>query len=155
VALQATRGRDLDYLRDNPLPAGVDTPRTVTATGSMGHDGAALRAWLDGMPAPYGPSLLAALGLAAGSVSLLRPQRSELVRALTRVAGVGAVGAVGIAALAVMGDGYYEISKHVWLSAYLLDVTAAALLGAAAVATAGQRAAPPARPRPSGLSRAR
>lgn len=53
---------------------------------------------------------------------------------LIRVAGVSAVGAVGVAALAVVGDGYYEIAKHVWLSAYLLDVTAAALLGAAAAA---------------------
>jgi hypothetical protein len=34
--------------------------------------------------------------------------------------------------LAVVGDGYYEIAKHVWLSAYLLDVTGAALLGATA-----------------------
>lgn len=134
VALQATRGRSIDYLRDNPLPAGADAPQRVTATGSMGHDGDALRAWLDGMPAPWGPSLLAALGITAGFTSLLGRPRSDLVHALTRVAGVSAVSAVGVAALAVVGDGYYEIAKHVWLSAYLLDVTGGALLGATVAA---------------------
>ncbi|HZN75511.1 MAG TPA: hypothetical protein VFC00_28085 [Micromonosporaceae bacterium] len=129
VAMQATRGRDLDYLPDNPLPAGVAAARTVTATGSMGHDGAALRTWLDAMSAPYGPSLLAVLGLAAGFCSLVKRPRNDLVAALDRIAGVGAAGAVGIAALAVLGDGYYEVAKHAWLSAFLLDVTAAALLG--------------------------
>jgi len=37
-----------------------------------------------------------------------------------------------VVAAAVLGDGYFEIAKHVWLAAYLLVVTAAAvLLGAA------------------------
>ncbi|WP_326826808.1 hypothetical protein [Streptosporangium sp. NBC_01756] len=134
VAMQATQGRGIDYLRDDPLPAGADIPKKVTPTGSMGHDGDALRAWLDGLPAPWHPSLLAALGIAIGSASLVGRPRSGLVHVLIRVAGVSAVGAVGVAALAVVGDGYYEIAKHVWLSAYLLDVTAAALLGAAAAA---------------------
>ncbi|MER5624823.1 hypothetical protein ABT061_27700 [Streptosporangium sp. NPDC002544] len=134
VAMQATQGREIDYLRDDPLPAGADIPKKVTPTGSMGHDGDALRAWLDGMPAPWYPSLLAALGIAIGSASLLGRSQGDPVHVLIRVAGVGAVGAVGVAALAVVGDGYYEIAKHVWLSAYLLDVTGTALLGAAAAA---------------------
>jgi hypothetical protein len=132
VAMQATLGRDIDYLRDDPLPAGTDVPKKVTPTGSMGHNNAALHAWLDAMPAPWRPSLFAAVGIAAGSTSLLGQPRSDIARALCSIAGVSALGAVGVAVLAVVGDGYYEIAKHVWLSAYLLDVTGAALLGATA-----------------------
>ena len=44
-----------------------------------------------------------------------------------RVAAFAAVSAVGLVAAAVLGDGYFEIAKHVWLAAYLLVVTAAAL----------------------------
>jgi hypothetical protein len=35
--------------------------------------------------------------------------------------------ALGIAVMAVVGDGYFEIAKHVWLAAYLLDVAALSL----------------------------
>jgi hypothetical protein len=44
------------------------------------------------------------------------------------------VTALGVAALAVLGDGYFELAKHVWLSAYLLDVTVTATVGAAVTA---------------------
>lgn len=132
VALQATLGSDLDYLHEHPLPPGVDRPRTVTPSGSMGHDQDDLHAWLDGLPAPWRPSLLAASGITAGLTAILWPPRSDLARTLALVAGAGAAGATGVAALAVAGDGYYEVAKHVWLSAYLLDVTAGALAGAAA-----------------------
>jgi hypothetical protein len=128
IAMQATRGRDLEYLPDKPLPAGYDGPLEVPATGETGHNPDTMRAWLDRMPAPWLPSLLAATGVAAGVVGW--HGRHDLVRALCRVAGVGAAAAVGIAVLAVLGDGYYEITKHVWLSGYLLDATGLALLGA-------------------------
>ncbi len=131
VAMQATRGREIDYLRDDPLPAGSDAQRVVPVTGSTGYDRDALRAWLDGMPAPWWPSLLAAVGVVVGSVAC--GHRNDLVRAMSRVAGVSAVGAVGIALCAVLGDGYYEIAKHVWLSGYLLDVTGLSLLGTVVV----------------------
>jgi hypothetical protein len=126
IAMQATRGRDLEYLPDTPLPAGHDGPMTVPATGETGHDPKTLHKWLDAMPAPWLPTLLAAAGAVAGLAG--SRHRDDLVRALCRVAGVSAVGAVSIAALAVLGDGYYEITKHVWLSAYLLDATGLALL---------------------------
>jgi hypothetical protein len=132
VALQATLGRDLDYLRKDPLPPGVDRLREVRATGPMGHDADALQAWLDGLPAPWRPSMLVLAGIAAGTAALRWPPRDDLIRTLAVVAGTGAVGAVGVAAFAMVGDGYYEVAKHAWLSAYLLDVTAAALTGAAA-----------------------
>ena len=133
VAMQATRGSEIDYLLSAPLPGGVKAPSVVHATGSMGNDGQALRTWLDGMAAPWWSSLLAALGIAAGAAGLLLRPRNWRVAALTRVAGLAAVGAVGLAITAVLGDGFYEIAKHVWLAAYLLDVTLLALIGAVVV----------------------
>jgi len=38
--------------------------------------------------------------------------------------------------VAVLGDGYFEIAKHVWLAAYLLVVCAVAVVLAGAVAVA-------------------
>jgi len=60
--------------------------------------------------------------------------RSPLGAAFGRTAGVAAVSAVGLAVLAVLGDGYFEVAKHVWLAAFLLDVTLLALVGAAGTA---------------------
>ena len=57
------------------------------------------------------------------------------MRALGRVAAFGAVSALGLVAAAVLGDGYFEIAKHVWLAAYFVEVTAtSALLGLAVLA---------------------
>jgi hypothetical protein len=132
IAMRATHGRGLDYLADAPMPPGVRRARRVTATGSMGHDGTALRTWLDSLPNPSGPALFAALGLASPLVRRVAGRRGQPeATALTGIAAASSAGAVGIAALAVLGDGYYEIAKHVWLSAFLLDVTAGALIGAA------------------------
>ena len=56
-------------------------------------------------------------------------------RALGRVAVFGAVSAAGLVAAAVLGDGYFEIAKHTWLAAYLVEVTATSVvLGLAVVA---------------------
>ncbi|OMQ16182.1 hypothetical protein A7K94_0204325 [Modestobacter sp. VKM Ac-2676] len=74
-------------------------------------------------------AVLAALGLAAGVAGLW--WRGSLGSALARTAGVAAGTALGLAAVAVLGDGYFEVAKHVWLAAYLLDVTVVALAGAA------------------------
>jgi hypothetical protein len=51
-----------------------------------------------------------------------------VVRAAGRVAALAAVSAVGLVAAAVLGDGYFEIAKHVWLAAYFLAVTVGAVL---------------------------
>lgn len=51
-----------------------------------------------------------------------------VVRAAARVAALAAASAVGLVVAAVLGDGYFEIAKHTWLAAYLLAVTAAAVL---------------------------
>ena len=41
-----------------------------------------------------------------------------------------AVTALGLVAVAVLGDGYFEVFKHVWLAAYVLLVTGLCLVGA-------------------------
>ena len=45
-------------------------------------------------------------------------------------AGLAAVTALGLVAAAVLGDGYFEVFKHVWLAAYLLVLSGLGLLGA-------------------------
>lgn len=132
VAMQATQGRSLDYLPSEPYDSDTVAPVLGTSVGEQGAEAGKLRSWLDSMALPWWPSLLAALGMAAGLVGLR--WRHPLGAAFGRTAGVAAAGAVGLATLAVLGDGYFEIAKHVWLAAYLLDVTLLALAGAAATA---------------------
>ncbi|HEY9354618.1 MAG TPA: hypothetical protein VIP28_15255 [Nocardioides sp.] len=135
VGMQATQGRALDY-----LPAAPWTPQTVTPHGSpvgeQGASAAVLRGWLGGMAVPWWPSLLAALGVLAGIGGALC--RGRLWAGFAQLAGLAALSAVGLAAIAVLGDGYFEIAKHVWLAAYLLDVTLCALLGAVVVGVRGR-----------------
>jgi hypothetical protein len=126
IALQATRGRGLAYLTARPWSPDSPVPEAESPVGEQGATADGLHRWLDGMGLPWLPSVLAALGIAIGAAAgLLRP---PLARGLARVSGVAAAGAVGVAVVAVLGDGYFEIAKHVWLSAYLLDVATGALL---------------------------
>ncbi|MGY1841602.1 MULTISPECIES: glycan biosynthesis hexose transferase WsfD [unclassified Modestobacter] len=129
VGLQATRGQALEYLPSAPWTPQTRPPALGTAVGAQGADAGQLRAWLDGMALPWWPSLLTGLGIAAGIAGLR--WRASLGSALARTAGVAAGSALGLAAVAVLGDGYFEVAKHVWLAAYLLDVTVVALAGAA------------------------
>jgi hypothetical protein len=128
VAMEATEGRALTY-----LPSAEWTPSTTpvklgTVNGEQGASGPTLRAWLDSLFFPWWPAVLAVLGVAAGIAGTIRRARPWSLCA--RLAGVTALSAVGLATFAVLGDGYFEIAKHTWLAAYLLDVTALALLGA-------------------------
>jgi hypothetical protein len=120
------------------------TPASVpavlgTTVGPQGADRAQLLAWLDGLALPWLPATVVVAGLLAG-VSTVRHRgerpRDAVVRACGQVAAVAAVSAVGVVAAAVLGDGYFEIAKHVWLAAYLLVVTAAAVLLGVAVMVA-------------------
>jgi len=43
---------------------------------------------------------------------------------------------VALVVVAVAGDGYFEVFKHVWLAAYLLAVSGLCLSGAAVTALA-------------------
>ena len=137
--LTATLGAGLSYLPSAPVtPASV--PAVLgTTVGPQGADRAQLLAWLDGLALPWLPATVVVAGLLAG-VSTVRHRgerpRDAVVRACGQVAAVAAVSAVGVVAAAVLGDGYFEIAKHVWLAAYLLVVTAAAVLLGVAVMVA-------------------
>ena len=107
-----------------------------TTVGPQGADRAQLLAWLDGLALPWLPATVVVAGLLAGLSTVRRRgerPRDAVVRACGQVAAVAAVSAVGVVAAAVLGDGYFEIAKHVWLAAYLLVVTAAAVLLGVAV----------------------
>ena len=132
VAMQATRSPALGYLPSQPYTSEPPPGEGFPPVGEQGADAASLRGWLDAMPRPWWPSVLAITGLALGVIALR--WRHPLGRALAGTAGATAAGALGVAALAVLGDGYFEIAKHVWLAAYLLDVTLLACLGAACTA---------------------
>ncbi len=120
--LTATLGAGLSYLPSAPVTADSVPPALGTTVGPQGADRAQLLAWLDGLPVPWLPAVVAAAGVLAGLLTVRRS--GPVVRAAGRVAALGAVSAVGLVAAAVLGDGYFEIAKHTWLAAYLLSVTA-------------------------------
>ncbi len=144
--LTATLGADLSYLPSAPVNAASVPPVLGTTVGPQGADRAQLLAWLDGLPVPWLPALVAAAGMLAGLLTVRLPGAVPgvvrpgelLVRDAGRVAALAAVSAVGLVATAVLGDGYFEIAKHTWLGAYLLAVAAAAVLLAAVGALAGR-----------------
>jgi hypothetical protein len=136
LGFTATLGARLDYLPSAALGASSVAPALGTTVGEQGAYGEQLRAWLAGLALPWLPALVAAGGVLLGALTLRRG--TPLVRALGRIAALGALSAVGLVAAAVLGDGYFEIAKHVWLAAYLLEVTAVAAVLAGLVA-AGRR----------------
>jgi hypothetical protein len=134
LGMTATLGARLDYLPSAPLSPSSVAPALGTTVGEQGAYGDQLRSWLDGLTAPWLPGLVAVVGLALGILTLRRG--GPLVTALSRVAALAAASAVALVAAAVLGDGYFEIAKHVWLAAYLLEVTVAAAVLAGVVAVA-------------------
>jgi hypothetical protein len=136
VATQATEGASLRYL-DAPVwtPADEPTPKDRRLDpGEVGDQRASLQSWLDSMALPWWPSLLTAIGVVLGGAGLVR--RRAAWSPCARVAGFAAITSVGLTTAAVLGDGYFEIAKHVWLAAYLLEVTLVAIVGSAIVALA-------------------
>ena len=127
VGLQATTRPDLPYLAS--VPADPATPSARSGDPAWaGADGPALRSLLAATPGPaWAPTAL--VGTALLCAALWRRCR------WCRAAGLGAVTALGLVAAAVLGDGYFEVFKHVWLAAYVLLLTAACLLGALLRAT--------------------
>ncbi|WP_141137489.1 glycan biosynthesis hexose transferase WsfD [Blastococcus mobilis] len=132
IALQSTADRELDYLAGEPWTPATRPSRVVAPVGAQAATAESLHRWLDEMSRPWWPSLLAAAGMALGGASFRI--RSPLARGLGRLSGLAAVTAVGLALVAVLGDGFFEIAKHTWLSAYLLDVALWAAAGTLAVA---------------------
>jgi hypothetical protein len=127
IAMQSTEGRALPYLPSAPWTPATPAPDLGIA-GEQGATTATFDGWLDSMSTPWLPSLLAVFGIGAGIAGTVRRRSAWSVFA--RIAGAAAVSAVMLAVVAILGDGYFEIAKHVWLAAYLLDVTAVALVGA-------------------------
>jgi hypothetical protein len=92
-------------------------------------------AYFDRLPGRWVPPAIAGAALLAAAATVLLPRRARRLVGptgigLARVAGVLAVAAVGTVVLAVLGDGYVELAKHVWLASCLLLVTATVLVGA-------------------------
>ncbi|WP_186382667.1 hypothetical protein [Amycolatopsis rhizosphaerae] len=123
IAVEATYDRGLTYLPDQPwTPASVPPVATAVADTGVGFGAGVLQHWAAEVSLPGWPSLLVLLGMAAGVVALVRRRgRYGLVP------GIAATSALGVAAMTVLGDGYFELAKHVWLAGYLLDVTALSL----------------------------
>ncbi|NMO93573.1 hypothetical protein [Actinomycetospora sp. TBRC 11914] len=98
-------------------------------------------AYFDRLPGRWVPPTIVAAALLAAAAATVLPRRGRgrTARGLARVSGVLAVAAVGTVVLAVLGDGYVELAKHVWLASYLLVVTATVLLLAAGTALARRR----------------
>ena len=83
--------------------------------------------YFDGLPGRWVPPAVVGTALLAAAAAVLARRRSPAA-GLLRVAGVLAAGALGTVLLAVVGDGYVEVAKHVWLASYLLVVTATVLV---------------------------
>jgi hypothetical protein len=131
--LTATLGADLSYLPSAPVTAASVPPVLGTTVGPQGADRGQLLAWLHGLAVPWLPAAVVVAGLLAGVLTVRGRRDADVATAAGRVAALAAVAAVGLVAAAVLGDGYFEIAKHVWLAAYLLVVTAASVLLAAVV----------------------
>ena len=130
VGLQATMRADLPYLASGP----GDPTRPSPYQGDQGWSGSRqpdLRTVLDATDRPaWLPTALVLLALAAAASTLLWRRRAPVAARWCLAAGLGAATAFGLVVMAVLGDGYFEVFKHVWLAAYLLVVSGLCLLGA-------------------------
>ena len=129
VGLQATTRADLPVPRRGP----GDPARPTGLGGDPGWSGSQAPALARG-PRRHPVAGVAPDG--AGAARRRRGRHSSLATpgpAAARwclAAGLAAVTALGLVAAAVLGDGYFEVFKHVWLAAYLLVLSGLGLLGA-------------------------
>jgi hypothetical protein len=124
---------------------GVEAPLTPSPEGSPYT--AVMLSYLDALPGRWVPPTVVALALLAGALTLLPTRRvagTVLGRAATptavgllRTAALLAGTGVGIVLVVVLGDGYCELAKHVWLVSYAFVVTGAILVAGLAAAGAG------------------
>jgi hypothetical protein len=134
VGLQATTLADLPYLASTPADPGFPSP----PSGHPGWSGARqpdLQAVLDGTRRPpWAPGALVLLAAIAVAAIPLTRRRAPAAARWSVAAGLAALTALGLVVVAVLGDGYFEVFKHVWPASYLLVVTALCLAGAALAA---------------------
>jgi hypothetical protein len=138
VGLQATTLADLPYLAAAP----ASPSRLAAPSGHPGWSGARqpdlARVLADTRRPPWLPSALVVLALVAAATARWQGR----ARRWSLAAGLAAGTALALVAVAVAGDGYFEVFKHVWLAAYLLALAALCLVGAAATALTGARRRP-------------
>lgn len=125
VGLGATESRAINYLPQQPWPPAEPVNLTKADVGAQGADPATFKAWRDSVQPPWKPWAISVTALLAAGLILVTRRR---LSALLALAALSAAGALGIVLLAILGDGYFEIVKHVWLAAYLLDVALLALV---------------------------
>lgn len=134
--LTATLRPALPYLPSAPRGTVPERNEVRTVYPEAGPLTGLQLAALDAVPLGPLPAVVAGLAVLAGLLTLRRRgrdgRRSTAV-GLLRVGAGAAVLAVGVVALAVLGDGYYELTKHVWLASYLLVVVVLLALAAAAL----------------------
>lgn len=133
VGLQATTLADLPYLDAFPAPAtALSSP-----DGHPGWSGARqpdlAQVLQDTRRPPWLPTVLVVVALAAAATARWQGRAGRWSLA----AGLAAGTALALVVVAVAGDGYFEVFKHVWLAAYLLAVSGLALVGAAVTALLG------------------
>jgi hypothetical protein len=133
--LTATMRPQLTYLPSAPRGTAPEHFEGRTVYPEAGPQTALLDGWLANIGAGWLPLATVLTALAAGAATLLpRVRRADpLAVGLVRVAAGSALLGLGVVTLAVLGDGYYELSKHVWLGSYLFAVTGLAGLAAAVV----------------------
>ena len=137
TGLTATLGAGLSYLPSAALSPASVAPALGTTVGEQGAYRDQLQSWLNSLATPWLPGVVAFIGIVLGLVTLRRG--SPRVKAQSRIAALASVAALALVAAAVLGDGFFEIAKHVWLAAYLLEVTAAAALSAGLTAAVQAR----------------
>ncbi len=130
--LTATMRPQLTYLPSAPRGTAPEHFEGRTVYPEAGPETVLLKGWLANIGAGWLPLATVLAALAAGAATLLpRVRRADpLAVGLARVAAATALLGLGVVTLAVLGDGYYELSKHVWLGSYCVLV--AGLTGAAA-----------------------
>ena len=130
VGLQATIRADLPYLASAPGDPGRPSPYQ----GDQGWSGSRqpdLQQVLDGAGRPaWLPTALVLLALAAAASTPAWRRRAPVAARWCLAAGLSAATALGLVVMALLGDGFFEVFKHVWLAAYLLVVSGLCLLGA-------------------------
>ncbi|MDD7942104.1 hypothetical protein PHK61_27175 [Actinomycetospora lutea] len=128
VGLQATTLADLPYLDSGPAsPSRLSAP-----SGNPGWSGARqpdlAQVLADPRLPPWLPTALVVVALAAAATARWQGRAGRWSLA----AGLAAGTALGLVVVAVAGDGYVEVFKHVWLAAYLLALSGLSLAGAVA-----------------------